>query len=111
MCIRDRYKKLRTQAFVFSSTKCTNCDNPLTMPSVHFLCGHSFIDTCLLSDKGEKECIRCLFENQRIIDTYEQLKRSCENAKVFQENLNQSKDKFDTITDLLGKGLINFSKD
>lgn len=32
----------------------------LTLPSIHFLCGHSFDDNCLVeSEKGHKECSKC----------------------------------------------------
>lgn len=44
---RTEYKKLKTQAKVFQATKCASCENPLTLPSFHFLCGHSYHENCI----------------------------------------------------------------
>ena len=39
---KERTHKLKHQATVFKLNKCKLCGEDLTLPSVHFLCGHSF---------------------------------------------------------------------
>lgn len=44
---QKKYKKLKTQAQTFQETKCSSCKQEMSNPSIHFMCGHSFHDTCL----------------------------------------------------------------
>ena len=60
----------------------------------------------MLSEKDEKECMKCMFDNQRILETKEQYDKSSKETKTFSEMLNSSKSKFDTMSELLGKGLF-----
>ena len=102
--------KLKTQAKIFQSTRCTSCENPLNLPSVHFMCGHSFHDNCLLMDRSEKECLKCMYENKRILETKEQYESQIYDNKVFFEKLNESRNKFDIIAEYLGRGLFKNNK-
>lgn len=44
---QKKYKKLKTQAQTFQETKCSSCKEEMSNPSIHFMCGHSFHDSCL----------------------------------------------------------------
>lgn len=103
---RLEFKKLKTTAKVFQSTRCSNCESQLTLPTVHFMCGHSFHDHCLLSDKSEKECLKCAYENKRILDTKEQYDNHIYDTKAFYEKMAESSNKFDVVAEWLGKGLF-----
>lgn len=103
---RLEYKKMKTTAKVFQSTRCSNCESQLTLPTVHFMCGHSFHDHCLLSDKNEKECLKCSYENKRILETKEQYDNHLYDTKAFYEKMNESNNKFDVVAEWLGKGLF-----
>lgn len=50
--------ELRTQAKTFSSKECTQCKKKLALPSVHFMCGHTYHDFCIEGD-GKRRCIKC----------------------------------------------------
>ena len=56
---------------LFQETKCVACNHPLELPTVHFLCRHSFHEHCFhfqsFSDK-EDECPACLPDNKKILD-------------------------------------------
>ena len=39
---KERTNKLLNHATIFKLSKCKLCSEDLTLPSVHFLCGHSF---------------------------------------------------------------------
>ena len=47
--VQKRYKKLKTQAQTFQETRCGACRSELNCPTIHFMCGHSFHETCLES--------------------------------------------------------------
>ena len=61
---RTDFRKLKTTAKPFLSNNCVQCQNGLTFPSMHFMCGHSFHENCL---GGDKECSRCGYEMRSII--------------------------------------------
>lgn len=45
------------------------CNSPLELPSVHFLCSHSFHQHCFDSyAESEAECPTCTPENRKVMD-------------------------------------------
>ena len=53
--------------FLIQVSKCEICPNQLDLPSVHFLCGHSFHQHCFDSyADNDQECLTCLPEIRRI---------------------------------------------
>lgn len=60
---------IRYSAKIFQKTKCNMCNSPLELPSVHFLCGHSFHQHCFESyAESEAECPTCTPENRKVMD-------------------------------------------
>lgn len=56
-------------AKIFQKTKCSMCNSPLELPSVHFLCSHSFHQHCFESyAESEAECPTCTPENRKVMD-------------------------------------------
>lgn len=54
---------------IFQKTKCSICTSALELPSVHFLCGHSFHQHCFESySESGSECPTCLPENRKVMD-------------------------------------------
>ncbi|ORX74743.1 hypothetical protein DL89DRAFT_264546 [Linderina pennispora] len=86
---------LQTKPVVFQSTKCSSCMAPLDLPSVHFMCKHSFHQRCL-GDETDS-CIRCKAQNQRLED--ERLRQETNSKKhaEFFDKLQSSDDGFDVI--------------
>jgi hypothetical protein len=50
--------EIRTQARLFSSKECAHCKDKLALPTIHFMCGHTFHDTCVESE-GVRKCPKC----------------------------------------------------
>lgn len=50
--------EIRTQAKTFSSKECTQCKKKLALPSIHFMCGHTYHDYCIESE-GKRKCVKC----------------------------------------------------
>eukprot|EP01017_Pseudomicrothorax_dubius_P039869 TRINITY_DN6172_c0_g1_i1.p1 TRINITY_DN6172_c0_g1~~TRINITY_DN6172_c0_g1_i1.p1 ORF type:complete len:866 (-),score=298.83 TRINITY_DN6172_c0_g1_i1:134-2731(-) len=108
---RAEYKKLKTQAKVFQTNRCAECDFQLTLPSIHFMCGHSFHENCLISEGREKECSKCKFDNNEILDRKKQFEAEADNSRMFFEKLSTAKNKFDLVAEYLGRGLFNHRKE
>ena len=54
---------------IFQKTKCSICTSALELPSVHFLCGHSFHQHCFESySESDSECPTCMPENRKVMD-------------------------------------------
>lgn len=54
---------------IFQKTKCSICNSALELPSVHFLCGHSFHQHCFESySESDADCPTCLPENRKVMD-------------------------------------------
>uniref|UniRef100_A0AAW0WVG1 RING-type domain-containing protein n=1 Tax=Cherax quadricarinatus TaxID=27406 RepID=A0AAW0WVG1_CHEQU len=67
--MRDTIHELRTSATQFTATKCNICNNELELPSVHFLCRHSFHQHCFESySESDSDCPVCLPENKKMLE-------------------------------------------
>jgi hypothetical protein len=53
--LREDVQNLSSEAINFTSTNCSKCDDPLDLPSIHFMCKHSFHERCAL----EGHCSIC----------------------------------------------------
>jgi hypothetical protein len=58
-------ENLKNNATIAKATRCSVCSLPLDLPTVHFLCNHSFHQRCLNEADGEFECPVCANENSQ----------------------------------------------
>jgi hypothetical protein len=49
---------LKTTCKSFNQKECSLCDKKLSLPTVHFMCGHTFHDYCVESE-GKRRCVKC----------------------------------------------------
>lgn len=108
---KDEYKILTTQSKTFRNTRCSSCHYALDQPIVHFFCEHSFHQRCLNVQDGETvetvECPLCAPQNA----TVRAIKRSQDVSKdkhdVFKGALDRSRDRFGTVAEWVGRGVMN----
>ena len=64
--MRQQIDEMKNNFKVFQATKCSGCNHQLELPSVHFLCGHSYHQHCFESYNAESDsdCPLCLPENR-----------------------------------------------
>nr|CAD7456680.1 unnamed protein product [Timema tahoe] len=75
--IRDKIKDIQTSAIIFQGSRCSACNHQLELPSIHFLCQHSYHQHCFQSyAENENECPACLPENKKILDVIRSQKYS-----------------------------------
>ena len=57
---RKEISDIKTLKKTFSKKTCDQCSKLLTLPSIHFMCGHSYHDECIKTlDDGRRTCQAC----------------------------------------------------
>jgi len=102
---------LSTKPTSFSATRCSSCGTPLDLPVVHFMCKHSFHERCLnvapgTEDEENVECPICSSQNATIKAIKRAQDESADRHDLFLDALNRSSDKFGTISEWFGRGVM-----
>ncbi|XP_061596224.1 vacuolar protein sorting-associated protein 11 homolog [Cololabis saira] len=106
--LRSEIQELKTSAKIFQKTKCNMCNSPLELPSVHFLCSHSFHQHCFDSyAETESECPTCTPENRKIMDMLRAQDQKRNLHDHFTRQLHGSNDGFSVVADYFGRGVFN----
>jgi vacuolar protein sorting-associated protein 11 len=104
---------LETKPVVFQARRCSSCSRNLTLPTVHFLCKHSFHQDCLNKsggggDEDEKgECPICKPGNDTIKAIRRQQVESTEQHDLFKAALARSSNRFSTVSEFFGRGVMS----
>uniref|UniRef100_A0A3B4Z4R9 Vacuolar protein sorting-associated protein 11 homolog n=1 Tax=Stegastes partitus TaxID=144197 RepID=A0A3B4Z4R9_9TELE len=106
--LRSEIQELKTSAKIFQKTKCNMCNSPLELPSVHFLCSHSFHQHCFESyAESEAECPTCTPENRKVMDMLRAQDQKRDLHDHFNRQLRSSNDGFSVVADYFGRGVFN----
>ncbi|KAF2813315.1 vacuolar protein sorting-associated protein 11 [Mytilinidion resinicola] len=100
---------LNTKPVVFQATRCASCARPLSLPTVHFLCKHSFHRSCLNTseeDEEDVECPLCAPQNATVRAIRKAQVESAERHDLFLDALKRSRDKFGTVSEWFGRGVM-----
>ena len=77
--VRGRIHELKSNALTLQQSKCSACQQSLELPTLHFLCGHSYHKHCFQSyADNDNECPACLVENKKILDIVKSQQQSRE---------------------------------
>ncbi|KAI5852990.1 hypothetical protein DFP73DRAFT_25898 [Morchella snyderi] len=93
---------LGTKPSVFQAQRCQACNLQLDLPTVHFLCKHSFHQRCLNQVDDNVECLTCASSNQTIRTLRKAQDETSDRHDYFKMSLQESRDKFGTISDFFG---------
>ncbi|WWC62862.1 uncharacterized protein I303_105460 [Kwoniella dejecticola CBS 10117] len=92
------------QPEVFQVTRCAACGGQLDLPSVHFMCKHSYHQRCL-SD-SEPECILCARQHSVIRELRRNQTRLADRHDLFIDEVKESEDGFELVAGAFGRGLM-----
>ncbi|KAL1924471.1 uncharacterized protein VTP21DRAFT_4125 [Calcarisporiella thermophila] len=106
---RREIEELRREARVFQVTKCSGCGGQLDLPSVHFLCRHSFHQRCL-NDGGEKICPQCAVEQRMVGEIRAAQERNAQRHDLFFAQMEDTDDGFSVIADYFSKNSFMFAR-
>ncbi|RKF65103.1 Vacuolar protein sorting-associated protein 11-like protein [Golovinomyces cichoracearum] len=109
---RKEISNLSTQPQVFNNTRCQFCGLQLSLPIIHFLCKHSFHQTCLNIDieangSIEGSCPSCKKDNDTIRAIRKAQDESSDRHDLFLDALARSEDRFGTISEFFGRGIMD----
>lgn len=103
--------EITTQPASFTATRCSSCGYSLDIPTVHFLCKHSFHQRCLNTGEGESvesvECPLCAPGNATVRAIRRAQVESRERHELFKEALGRSSDGFETVAEWFGRGVMS----
>lgn len=92
---------LQRQPVVFQSSRCAVCNKPLELPTMHFLCQHSFHQSCFTTyAESETECVVCANARRRP-DSQPQI------AETLHARLHNEHDPYAVVSEYYGRGLFN----
>ncbi|KAF9532799.1 hypothetical protein CPB83DRAFT_880452 [Crepidotus variabilis] len=91
---------------VFHVTRCTTCLGQLDLPSVHFMCNHSYHQRCVA--ENETECPTCAREHGVIREIRQNNLNLADQHDVFLSEVQESG--FDAIATAFGRGVMNLTK-
>ena len=107
---KTELQNLNPKPVVFQAARCQICMKPLELPVVHFLCKHSFHQSCLSTDEdvhdAEVECPVCSGGNATVKAIRRAQVESAERHDLFQDALKRSKDGFAVISEWFGRGVM-----
>jgi hypothetical protein len=109
---RQEMIDLTTKPQTFNNTRCSFCGAQLTLPTVHFLCKHSFHQTCLnvqIDEDGnvDGDCLTCRRDNDTIRAIRRAQDESADRHDMFLDALARSGDKFGTVSEFFGRGVMD----
>jgi hypothetical protein len=101
---------LASKPVVFQSRRCASCGGTLDLPTVHFLCKHSFHQRCLnsggmgMDDKAE--CPLCKPQHDTIRAIRRAQIENTDQHDLFRGALARSVDRFGTVSEWFGRGVM-----
>lgn len=104
---RKEMHELGNTSTTFQTRRCSACGGSLDLPTVHFLCKHSFHQRCLNQvGDAEVECPKCAPTNNNIRAFRKAQEDSADRHEMFQDALQRSRDKFGTVSEFFGRGVM-----
>lgn len=93
-------------------SKCSACGHPLEHPSVHFLCQHSYHQTCFQSySDSEAECPACHSENKKVLEILRSQEKRRGREDEFRHQMETSEDKFKVVAEYMGLGVFGSAEE
>ena len=108
---KTELENLHTKPVVFQAARCKVCNKALELPVVHFLCKHSFHQSCLSTDEdvrdAEVECPICSGQNATVKAIRRAQIESADRHDLFSDALRRSRDGFAVISEWFGRGVMS----
>lgn len=104
---------LSSKPTTFQGRRCSSCGGNLDLPTVHFMCKHSFHQRCLNNtgtfDTGDNtsECPICKPSNDTIKAIRQAQIEHTGQHELFRGALERSTDRFGTVSEFYGRGVMS----
>ncbi|KAK9307140.1 hypothetical protein QLX08_002461 [Tetragonisca angustula] len=105
--IREQIESIKNSTIIFQGSRCSACHHQLELPSVHFMCQHSYHQHCFQSfSENENECPACLPNNKKLLDIIKAQEQSRDLHETFHSLLDRAEDPFSLVADYFGRGVF-----
>lgn len=105
--LRKQIDVIKNSTIIFQGSRCSACHHQLELPSVHFMCQHSYHQHCFQSfSENENECPVCLPNNKKILDIIKSQEQSRDLHETFHSLLDRAEDPFSLVADYFGRGVF-----
>ena len=104
---KNEYKSLVSSPKLFESSTWSKCNDLLTVPTFHFLCGHVYHESCVQEDEYKKVCKICHPKIKEVLKTKEIYKEKASDTQQFDNELERDDDKMKVIAHWFGAGLFD----
>ncbi|XP_052743338.1 vacuolar protein sorting-associated protein 11 homolog [Bicyclus anynana] len=102
--MKSQIQVIQYEAMTFQSSRCTACNKPLELPTVHFLCQHSYHQDCFqMYCESEHECPSCATSSGRSRASLPPPPA----AEQLHSRLQADRDPFTVVSEYFGRGLFN----
>ncbi|KAJ5256905.1 hypothetical protein N7478_013009 [Penicillium angulare] len=103
---QQELESIASQPVVFQSRRCQSCGGTLDLPTVHFLCKHSFHQRCLNRVDDDAQCPVCAPGNNTLRAIRQRQVDSAGQHDLFKAELQRSRDGFGVVSDFFGRGVM-----
>ena len=107
---KHEIEELTTKPVVFQARRCSSCGGSLDLPVVHFMCKHSFHQRCMNTKIGasvqDADCPICQPGNETIKRIRRVQIESADQHDLFKRELERSADRFGTVSEFFGRGVM-----
>lgn len=109
--LQQQLDTLKSGTVVIQVSRCAACHHPLELPSLHFLCQHSYHQYCFQSfSENENECPACLPQNKDLLELLKAFEYNKDLHETFHSQLEKSTDGFSVAADYFRRGVFNTYK-
>lgn len=109
--LKEQLETLKSGTVVIQVSRCAACHHPLELPSLHFLCQHSYHQYCFQSfSENENECPACLPENKDLLELLKAFEYNKDLHETFHSQLEKANDGFNVAADYFRRGVFNTYK-
>lgn len=104
---RAEIEELGSKSVIFQARRCSSCSGFLDLPTVHFLCKHSFHQRCLnFSEDDQVLCPLCAPKNSTIKAIRGRQILTASQHDIFRAELQRSRDRYGVISEFFGRGVM-----
>lgn len=101
-------EKLKSGTIVIQGSRCAACHHPLELPTIHFLCMHSYHQHCFQSfTEDEQECPACQPKNKDLLELLKAREYNKDLHETFHSQLEKAHDGFSVVAEYFGRGVFN----
>lgn len=107
--VKHKIEEFENHQTVFKPSKCSACQSILDLPTIHFLCNHSYHQNCFHNYSAESdECPICVSTNNKLLDEIEAHEISRLTLKKLERQYSSPNDDiFISLARLFGYNLVS----